>query len=134
MENSGVCNGSLFDWLCLLGLMIGVSLSLGVWPTMLLATFLAFVVGISLAGHSLMKREGIQFSKGVRIVLLGEIVSITVMEIAMNGVDYWVGGVQAMSLSEPVFWIGLFAAIPAGYIAALPINDWLISRNLKKCH
>lgn len=32
------------------------------------------------------------------------------------------------------FWISLVAAIPAGYVAAWPVNWWLIGRNLKQCH
>ena len=52
----------------------------------------------------------------------------------MNAVDYNIGGVQAGSLLEPVFWIGIAVAIPAGFLAAWPVNWWLLKRNLKACH
>lgn len=65
---------------------------------------------------------------------LGEAVSIAVMEIAMNVIDYALGGMSAMSVAEPVLWYSLLAAIPAGYIAAWPVNWWLIGKNLKHCH
>jgi hypothetical protein len=33
-----------------------------------------------------------------------------------------------------LFWEALAVAVPAGYIAAFPVNAWLIKRELKKCH
>jgi hypothetical protein len=35
---------------------------------------------------------------------------------------------------EPIFWVGIAAAIPVGFLAAWPVNWWLIKRDLKKCH
>ena len=53
----------------------------------------------------------------------------------MNGVDYMVGGVQAASLSSPIFYIGLAAAIPAGFLAGWPINYMLLKKQIKsECH
>ena len=117
-----------------LGLAIGVSLGLGVWPTMGLATLLAFVFGLNLAALPVMKRHGFSWTRAMRTVWLAEVISISVMEIAMNGTDYWVGGVQADSMAEPIFWIGFAVAVVAGYIAAYPANWWLLGRNLKHCH
>lgn len=116
------------------GLMIGVSLGLGAWPTMGLATVLAFITGMGLTVFPLMGRENLSFGAAFRAVWLGELVSIAVMELAMNGTDYTVGGVHAKSIFEPIFWIGIVVAIPAGFVAAWPVNKWLIGRELKKCH
>jgi hypothetical protein len=33
-----------------------------------------------------------------------------------------------------MFWRGIAFAVPAGFIAALPVNYWLLKRNLKACH
>ena len=69
--------------------------------------------------------------------VIGETVglAIGVMEVVMNGVDYMVGGVQAASLASPIFYVGLAAAIPAGFLAAWPVNYWLLKREIKgKCH
>ncbi|MGY9105262.1 MAG: DUF4396 domain-containing protein, partial [Alphaproteobacteria bacterium] len=38
------------------------------------------------------------------------------------------------SLFSATFWIALLVAIPAGFLAAWPVNWWLLSRNYKKCH
>lgn len=116
------------------GLMIGVSLGIGVWATMGLATALAFITGMSLAVFPLMRREGLGFRAAFAAIWLGEVVSITVMEIAMNATDYFVGGVAADSVFEPIFWIGMLAALPAGFVAAWPVNRILIGRALKRCH
>jgi hypothetical protein len=44
------------------------------------------------------------------------------------------GGMRSGSVFNPLFWEALAAAVPAGYIAALPVNYWLIGKQLKKCH
>ncbi len=116
------------------GLMIGVWLGLGIWPTIILATTLAYISGITLGVVPVMRRESLNFWPALRIIWLGEVVSIGVMEIAMNATDYAVGGMQAGSVLSPLFWFGIAVAVPAGFLAAWPVNYWLLSRNLKKCH
>lgn len=113
---------------------IGVTLGIGLWFTLALAITLAFVFGMGLAVLPLMRGHGMSFKRAIGTIWLGEAVSITAMEIAMNGVDYALGGMTAMSVTEPVFWTSLLVAIPAGYVAAWPVNWWLIGRNLKHCH
>ena len=112
------------------GLAIGVQLGLGPWLSMGLATVLAFVFGLSLATFPLARSQGIAPSEAFRMVWLGEIVSIGAMEVAMNATDYALGGASAASLSEPIFWTSLLAAIPVGYLAALPVNYVMIGRGL----
>ncbi|MEM7079487.1 MAG: DUF4396 domain-containing protein [Pseudomonadota bacterium] len=116
------------------GLMIGVSLGLGVWPTILLATALAYLSGFTLGLWPLVRTQGLTMVAAFKVIWIGEVVSIGVMEIVMNAVDYSVGGVQAHSVMAPIFWLGIAAAVPAGFLAALPVNWWLLKRNLKNCH
>lgn len=117
-----------------LGLVIGVSLGLPVWQTITLAVVLAFVVGVSLAVYPVMSQQGLTLSGALGVVWLGEVVSISVMEFAMNAVDLALGGVQSGSIFNSTFWIALLFAIPAGFLAAWPANYWLLSRKLKSCH
>lgn len=118
-----------------IGLAIGVHYGLGMWPTMILATVLAYISGFALAIPPIMRKQGLTFSQTFRAIWLGEVISIGIMEIVMNGVDYMVGGVQAASLSSPIFYIGLAIAIPAGFIAALPVNYLLLKKEIKgQCH
>ncbi len=116
------------------GLMIGIALGLGPWITMGLATILAYITGMTLGVIPVARRENISMVSAFRVIWIGEVISIGVMEIVMNAVDYSIGGVQANSLLEPVFWIGIAVAIPAGFVAAWPVNWWLLKRNLKACH
>ena len=116
------------------GLLIGVSLGFSAWVTMGLATFLAYISGFTLGVVPVMRREGVGFTVALKAIWIGEAVSIGVMEIAMNWVDYALGGAQAPSAFAPVFWTALLFAIPAGFLAAWPVNWWLLKRNLKRCH
>ena len=118
----------------LLGLAIGVSLGIGVWPTMILATVLAYASGFSLGLLPLVRR-GMSFAQALRTIWLGEAISIGVMEIAMNTADFHMGGIATASILDPVFWAGFAVALPAGFIAAWPVNWWLLRREIKKpCH
>jgi hypothetical protein len=62
------------------------------------------------------------------------VISIGVMEIAMNAADYYVGGMQAGSVFAPMFWLGIAVVVPAGFLAAWPVNGWLVKRDLTACH
>ena len=116
------------------GLIIGVSLGLAIWQTIVLATTLAYLSGMTLGLVPIMRNQGKTFIEALKLIWIGEVFSIGVMEIAMNWADYSVGGMQAGSVLEPVFWTGITVAVPAGFLAAWPVNWWLIDRDLKKCH
>lgn len=116
------------------GLMIGVSLGLGVWPTIVLATALAYGVGMTLGLIPVMRSRGVGLAQAFRIIWIGEVVSIGVMEIVMNFVDYQMGGMTAPTIVSWMFWRGILFAVPAGFLAAWPVNYWLLKRELKACH
>lgn len=59
---------------------------------------------------------------------LGEVLGLSI------GVALGIGLWFTSPLAEPIFWYSLLAAIPAGYIAACPVNWWLIGKNLKHRH
>ncbi len=117
-----------------MGLIIGVSLGIGIWNTILLATFLAYVFGFTLGLIPVIRRQKKSFLEALKLIWIGEAISIGVMEIVMNGVDYMVGGMQSGTVFSPIFWYGIALAIPAGFLAAWPVNWWLLSRDMKKCH
>ena len=116
------------------GLMIGVSLGLAVWQTIALATFLAYLTGMTLGVLPVMRSRNLAFVPALKIIWIGEVISIGVMELAMNWVDYEMGGMTAPSVFTWTFWRGFLFAVPAGFLAALPVNWWLLKRNLKGCH
>ncbi|HEX8528069.1 DUF4396 domain-containing protein [Allosphingosinicella sp.] len=116
------------------GLAIGVTLGLPIWATIALATGLAYVSGITLGVVPVMRREALGFLAALRIIWIGEVISIGVMELVMNWVDYQMGGMAAPSVLHWMFWQGILFAVPAGFVAAWPVNYWLLRRNLKACH
>ena len=116
------------------GLAIGVTLGLPAWQTIVLATALAYLSGMTLGLLPVMKDRGIGMLEALRIIWIGEVISIGVMELVMNFVDYQMGGMNAPSVASWMFWRGLVFAVPAGFIAAWPVNYWLLKRELKACH
>ena len=116
------------------GLVIGISLGWGAAATITLAVVLAYVSGFAMALLPVIKQAGLGLVAAMRVIWLGEAIAIAVMEIAMNVVDYWLGGIQVASIWNALFWLGLAAAAPAGFLAAWPVNHVLLKRELKAGH
>ena len=89
------------------GLMIGVSLGLGPWPTIILATALAYAAGMTLGLVPVMRSRQVGMLQAFKIIWAGEVISIGVMEIVMNFVDYQMGGMTAPSILSWMFWRGI---------------------------
>lgn len=117
-----------------IGLAIGVSIGMQPYAMMGFSTLLAYISGFTLTVFPLMKRTGLTFQNAFKAIWVGEVVSIGIMELVMNSIDYHMGGMRAGSLGNTLFWTALAVAVPAGYIAAFPVNLWLIKRQLKMCH
>lgn len=116
------------------GLMIGVGLGLSPWATIALATALAYLAGMTLGLIPVMRGQQVGMLQALRIIWIGEVISIGVMEVVMNFVDYQMGGMSAPSIASWMFWRGILFAVPAGFLAAWPVNYWLLRRELKACH
>ena len=116
------------------GLMIGVALQMPPLWTIIVATLLSYASGITLGLVPVMREQRVGWAAALRIIWIGEVISIGVMEIAMNLVDYSMGSMGAKSIASWLFWRGLVFAVPAGFLAAWPVNYWLLKRELKACH
>ena len=116
------------------GLMIGVSLGFAPLVSMVVATALAYVCGFALAVVPLMRRTGLSAGAAFSAIWLGEASSIGVMEVVMNAIDYHMGGMRAGTILNPRFWEALAVAVVIGFLAALPVNAWLIAKQLRKGH
>ena len=114
--------------------MLGTLIGLSPWPMIVLATALSYVSGITLGLVPVMRSQGTSLIGALKIIWIGEVISIGVMEIVMNFVDYQLGGMGAKSVLAWIFWRGLVFAVPAGFVAAWPVNYWLLKRELKTCH
>ena len=116
------------------GLAIGIEAGLSTAATIILATGLAYISGFALGLLPVMKSRGLSLAAAFRLIWLGEAVSIGVMELVMNVVDYQMGGMAATTVLSWMFVRGLLFAVPAGFLAAWPVNYWLLGRELKACH
>lgn len=85
--------------------------------TVILASALAYASGFALTIWPLL-RNGMGFGSALATVFIGEAVSIGVMEVAMNTVDYAMGGMGVKSLFAPRYWEALAVASIAGFLAA----------------
>ena len=117
-----------------IGLIVSVTWGLGVGWTFMLSTFLAYLSGFLLATIPLMNREKLSFKQAIGVIWIGEVISIGVMEIVMNSVDYWMGGMQASSIFSFQFWGAMIIAGIVGFLAAWPINHLLLIKKIKRCH
>jgi len=122
---------------CAIGELIGLAIGVGLgWiprATITLAIVLSFISGFAVTLIPMI-RQGFGVLTSFRTVWLGEAISIGVMELAMNIVDYQMGGVRGVSLVSVRYWEAFAAALVAGFLFAWPVNGWMLRRNVKRCH
>jgi Domain of unknown function (DUF4396) len=111
----------------IVGMAIGTALGFGNWGTVALAVALAFVFGYSLTSLPLL-RAGLALSAVIPIALASDTFSIAVMEIVDNLVVLVVPGALDAGLGSLLFWGSLSFALAVAFVAALPVNRWLIAR------
>lgn len=116
-----------------LGVIIGTYYGMTMFATMALAITLGFVFGFALGIIPLI-RKGFSFSRSFKIVLVGEGLSIAVMEAFEVLTQLLIPGVMEAGLTDPIFWLGMGAALVVGFIAALPVNYYMIKRGVRHQH
>jgi hypothetical protein len=109
------------------GLAIGTALGLSNWATVALAVALAFLFGYSLTSLPLL-RAGFALGAVIPIALASDTFSIAVMEIVDNAVVLIVPGAMDAGLDTLLFWGSLAFALAVAFVAAVPVNRWLIAR------
>ena len=115
------------------GVVIGVAIGLTAVWTIVLAVVLGFVFGFALGLIPLL-RAGFSWSWAIRQVLVAEGLSIAVMETAEVLVEVYTPGVMQAGLSSPLFWGGMLLALTAGFLAAWPVNYWLVGKGIRHIH
>lgn len=116
-----------------LGMIIGNSLEWSMWNTTFLAIVLGFVFGFALGVIPLL-RKGFSFIQAFRIVFIAEGLSILVMEFFEVGTQWVIPGVMEAGLSSSIFWLGMLASLVVGFLAALPVNYYMIRRGVRHQH
>ena len=107
--------------------MIGTALGWGDLATMALAIALAFLFGYSLTALTLL-RSGLALGAVVPLALAADTFSIAVMELVDNAIMLVIPGAMDATVSDVLFWASLAAALALAFVAAFPVNRWLIAR------
>ena len=110
-----------------LGLVIGTALGWSDWATIALAVGLAFLFGYSFTMVPLL-RGGIALGAAVGLALAADTLSIAVMEIVDNAIILAVPGAMEAGLTSLLFWGSLAVALAVAFVAAFPVNRYLIAR------
>ena len=110
-----------------LGVAIGTALGWSNAPTIALAIVLAFFFGYSLTMVPLL-RAGLVLATAIPLALASDTLSIGVMEIVDNAIILVIPGAMTAGLSDPLFWLSLAVALGIAYVAAFPVNRYLIAR------
>ena len=111
----------------ILGLMISRAAGWGNIASIAIAVVLAFIFGYSLTMVPLL-RAGMAFMSATGLAMLSDSVSISVMEAVDNMVILLIPGAMQAEIGSLLFWGSLVLSLIVAWLAAFPVNRWLISR------
>ena len=117
----------------IVGVIIGTALAFSNTHTIILAVTLGFVFGFALGLIPLIRAD-LGWKHSIKQVFVAEGLSIAVMETAEVLVEVYTPGVMDAGLTSPLFWGGMLLALLAGFVAAYPVNYWLVGKGIKHCH
>ncbi|WP_328530022.1 DUF4396 domain-containing protein [Nocardioides sp. NBC_00368] len=109
------------------GLMIGTAIGLSAGWTIALAVTLAFFFGYALSTLPLLK-SGLALGAALSVVLAADTLSIATMELVDNLVMALIPGAMEAGLVNVVFWVGMMIALTVAFVAAFPVNRYLLQR------
>ena len=110
-----------------LGMVIGTALGWSNVATIILAVALAFLFGYSLTMLPLL-RSGMALAAVLPLAFASDTLSITVMEIVDNLIMVAVPGAMEAGPTSLLFWGSLAFALAVAFVAAYPVNRYLIAR------
>jgi hypothetical protein len=110
-----------------LGLVIATTFDWGNFASIAVALALAFFFGYSFTAVPLL-RSGLALAAVLPLALAADTFSITVMEIVDNAIVLVLPGAMTAGLGDPLFWGSLAVALTIAWVAAFPVNRWLISK------
>jgi len=110
-----------------LGMVISAAFGLGNAVSILISIVLAFVFGYALTLRPVLKAD-IPLRRAAGLAFASDTLSITTMEIVDNGFILLVPGAIAAGLGDPLFWWSLAVSLAVAFVAAVPVNRYLIAR------
>ncbi len=109
------------------GLIIGTIIGLSTIFTISLAFLLAFFFGYSLSVIPLLQ-SGVAIGSAITVVLAADTLSILTMEIVDNLAMVAIPGALHAGIVNPLFWISMSLALTVAFIAAYPVNRYLLGK------
>lgn len=110
-----------------LGVVVGTALGWSTVTTIALAIVLAFFFGYGLTMLPLL-RSGMALAAALPLASASDTLSIAVMEIVDNLIIVVIPGAMDAGLGSLLFWGSLAFALAVAFVAAFPVNRYLISR------
>ena len=110
-----------------LGLVIGTAFGWGNLATIALAVVLAFFFGYSLTMVPLLRAD-VALASAIPLAFASDTLSITVMEIVDNLILLLIPGAMEAGPLDLLFWGSLAVALAVAFVAAFPVNRYLIAR------
>jgi hypothetical protein len=111
----------------ILGMVIATRLGWGNLASILLSIVLAFVFGYAFTVRSVL-RAGVEPRRAVSLAFESDTLSITTMEIVDSAFILVVPGAIDAGLGDALFWWSLGVSLAIAFVAAVPVNRWLIAR------
>jgi hypothetical protein len=111
----------------ILGMIIATAFGWGNAATIAISIVLAFFFGYGLTVRSV-RRAGVEMRRALSLAFASDTLSITTMEIVDNGFVLLVPGALAAGLGDGLFWWSLAVSLAIAFVAAVPVNRWLIAR------
>jgi hypothetical protein len=108
-----------------LGMVIGTAANWHNAATVAVSTILAFIFGYAFTLGPLLK-NGVELRTALGLALASDTLSIAVMEIVDNAVILFIPGALNAGLSSELFWTSLALSLLLAFVAAFPVNRWLI--------
>lgn len=109
------------------GLIIGTVFGLSNLLTIVLSIGLAFLFGYTLSTLPLLK-AGLAVGTAFTVVLAADTLSILIMEIVDNSIMAAIPGAMNAGLVNPVFWLTMPLSLFIAFLAAVPVNKYLLER------
>jgi hypothetical protein len=110
-----------------LGLIIADALGWGNVASIALAVVLAFFFGYSLTMVPLLRAD-VALASAIPLAFASDTLSIAVMEIVDNLIMLVIPGAMEAGPLDLLFWGSLAVALAIAFVAAFPVNRYLISR------
>jgi hypothetical protein len=110
-----------------LGMVLSAALGWGDAGSIAVSVVLAFAFGYGLTVRPVL-RAGVPARRALGLAFASDTVSIATMEAVDNGFVLLVPGALAAGLGDGLFWWSLAVSLAIAFVAAVPVNRWLIAR------